>query len=30
LANDSKVLAPAQKTQVADALQDDAELMSNT
>jgi hypothetical protein len=30
MADDSKVLAPAQKEQVADALEDDAEVMTNT
>jgi len=30
MANDSTVLAPAQKEQVATALEDDAEVMSNT
>ena len=30
LANDSPVLAPAEQEQVADALEDDAEVMSNT
>ena len=30
MAHDSEVLAPAQQEQVADALEDDAELMSNT
>ena len=30
LANDSPVLAPAEQERVADALEDDAEVMSNT
>ena len=30
MADDSKVLAPAEQEQVADALDDDAEVMSNT